>query len=125
MTPPRWSLLTLLFVAAPIQAADALHPPAPVAALAYLPAGNILAVGDYGRVLLIDTANGNLIQTQPSMAGPVPTLAVTAGRLAVAGGTSGKPAELRIYALTDGRISGEPVALKGHVDAVLGLAFSP
>src|SRR5205085_2230789 len=38
-------------------------------------------------------------------------------------GTPGKPADLRVYKLDGPRISGEPIALKGHTDSVLGLAF--
>src|SRR5207248_8953987 len=96
-----------------------------VAAIAYHPAGTFLAVGEYGRVLLVDPASGELLHTQPVMAGPVSAIAVSAGRLAVAGGTSGKPAELRLYPLDGSRVSGEPVALKGHTDSILGLTFSP
>src|SRR4051812_18915372 len=127
MTLPRWSFLALFLVIAPSPAADVSGSPkaAPISALAYHPAGQFLAVGEYGRVLLIDPANGDLLQTQQVMAGPVSAVAVAAGRLAVAGGTPGKPAELRVYALDGGRVKGEPVALKGHTDSVLGLAFSP
>jgi dipeptidyl aminopeptidase/acylaminoacyl peptidase len=126
MTSLRWSLLTLLLVAAPTPGADA--PGSPKAALAYTPDGRILAVGDYGRVLLLDPATGDLLHTQAVMAGPVAAIAAIAAtnkQLAVAGGTSGKPADLRIYAMNGTQVIGKPLALKGHSDSVLGLAFSP
>src|SRR4051794_9331471 len=95
------SLLPLLLIADPSLAADASGSPkaAPVAALAYHPAGQFLAVGEYGRVLFVDPSNGDLLHTQPVMAGPVSAVAVVTGRLAVVGGTPGKPPDLRVYAL--------------------------
>ena len=58
------------------------------------------------------------------MRGPISALAVSQNRLAVAGGTPGKPAELAIYTLDGAAITGEPLTLKGHTDSILGLAFS-
>ena len=98
--------------------------PAPITGLAYHPDGRFLAAADYGRVLLLDPKAGDVLQDQPIMYGPVLALACSADRLAVAGGTPGKPADLRVYAVNGSRITGEAVRLKGHTDSVLGLAFS-
>jgi hypothetical protein len=124
MTFLRFSLLTVLVVAGPNQAADAPRSPAPVTGLAYHPNGQFLAAADYGRVLFIDPKTGDVLHEQPVMHGPISALAVSQNRVAVAGGTPGKPAELRIYTIEGTRISGELLTLKGHTDSILGLAFS-
>jgi WD40 repeat protein len=126
MTLSRWSLLTVLIFTAPNQGADAPRSPtrAPVTGIAYNPDGQFLAAADYGRVLLIDPKTGDVLHERPVMHGPISALAVSQSRLAVAGGTPGKPAELRVYTLDGMGITGEPIALKGHTDTILGLAFS-
>ncbi len=96
----------------------------PITGLAYRPDGQYLAAADYGRVLFIDPKTGDVLHDQPVMHGPISALAVSKNRFAVAGGTPGKPAELRVYILDGIRVIGEPLTLKGHTDSVLGLAFS-
>ncbi len=122
----RWSAALLVLATAAV-GADAPRPAAPVTALAYHPEGQWLAAGDYGRVVFIDPTSGDVTGTLPVAKGRVTALAVGPhGRqLAVAGGTPGKPPDLRIYALTQTSAAGEPFALKGHKDAVYALAFSP
>jgi hypothetical protein len=100
-------------------AATASPAASPVTGLAYSPDGKSLIVADYGRVVFLD-ASGEPLREQPVMPGPISALAVSGNRFAVAGGTAGKPSDLRSYPI-DG---GEPIALKGHTDSVLGLAFS-
>jgi hypothetical protein len=107
------------------QQAVAAHPAAPVAALAYHPNGQFLAAADYGRVVFIDAKFGEPLGEQSIQRGPISALAVASDRLAVAGGTPGKPAELRVYSFDGPRLTGEPLSLKGHADSVLALAFSP
>jgi hypothetical protein len=99
--------------------------PAPVAALAYSPDGAMLAVADYGRVRFVEPKTGEPLGDLPVMPGPLSALAATKDRLAVSGGTPGKPADLRIYRLESIQPAGAPLTLKGHADSVLSLAFSP
>jgi DNA-binding beta-propeller fold protein YncE len=117
-----WWLITLLTLTPHTPRADASGPPepAPVTGLAYSPDSKSLIVADYGRVVFFDAATGEPSREQPVMSGPISALAVSGDRFAVAGGTAGKPADLRVYPI-DG---GEPIALKDHSDSVLGLAFS-
>jgi DNA-binding beta-propeller fold protein YncE len=96
----------------------------PVSGLAYSPSGQFLVAADYGRVLFIEPKSGEPLGEQPVMHGPITALAVANDRLAVAGGTPGKPAVLHIYHLDGPRITGQPLTLTGHTDSVLGLAFS-
>jgi hypothetical protein len=129
MTFARWSLTVLFLAPAIAPTADAPGSPkvaAPVTALAYHPDGSWLAVGDYGRVLLLDAA-GDVVCRVPAAKGPVTALAVAPhGRLlAVAGGPPGRPPELQIDTLAGPRATGAPLKLSGHKDSVYALAFSP
>jgi hypothetical protein len=124
MTRPWHSFVAFLVLAAVISGANAPRSPAPITGLAYHPSGQFLVAADYGRVLFLDAKTGEPLGENPVARGPVSAIAVSKNRLAIAGGTSGKPAELRLFTLDDPRITGEPRVLVGHTDSVLGLAFS-
>jgi hypothetical protein len=104
-------------------------PAAPVAALAYRLDGKLLAASGYGEVLLLDPANGDLLDKLSGQKPKVTALAFSRDgqRLAVASGEASQAAEVRIYVVP---LDGLPdpkseQVLSGHKDLVYDLAFSP
>ena len=57
------------------------------------------------RVLFIDAKTGEPLGEHAVVRGPASAIAVSKNRLAVAGGTAGKPAELRLYTLDGPRLT--------------------
>jgi hypothetical protein len=119
------TLISLAFILPSLAMRVNADSPPPVAALVYSADDGVLAVTDYGRVRFIEPKTGEPLGYLPVMAGPLSAIALSRDRLAVAGGTPGKPAELRIYRLDGMRPNGSPLTLNGHADSVLSLAFSP
>lgn len=102
---------------------------APVSALAYLPDGKLLVVGNYKDLVICDTSKGDILGKLPGFPQPVTSLAASKdGKLLAVGlGMPGVPAQIRIYGiLTGGTALGKPLDMPAvHDDMILQLAFSP
>jgi WD40 repeat protein len=96
----------------------------PIAALAFNPDGDQLALGGYYEVLLRDPANGSLIRRIAGAPQRVQALAFSpdGSVLAVAGGAPGKFGEVKLFAPASGKLIR---ALPRWRDMALALAFSP
>jgi WD40 repeat protein len=102
--------------------------PAPVTALAYHPAGNLLAVGAHKDVVFIEVASGDAAGRLPHLAGKVTALAYSRDgtHLAVAAGAPATSGVVYLYALAAGLPQGGPEkTLAAHKDMLLDLTFSP
>ncbi len=100
----------------------------PVTALAYHPAGKLLAAAGRKEVLLLDPANGELKEKLAGQKPHVDAIAFSADskKLAVASGTPGEGDEVRLYDLAaDGKPAPNPVTINRHQDVIHDLAFSP
>jgi WD40 repeat protein len=99
---------------------------APVTALGYSPAGNLIAAGGYRAVRLLDPQTGHVLQTLPGPSDQVLSLAWSAdGKyLAAAGGVAGSFGEVCVWETgAPGGPWGKPRILKGHADAIAGIAW--
>jgi WD40 repeat protein len=103
--------------------------PAPVAALAYRPRGDLLAAGGQGEVVLIDPATGESTGRLHGQDGLVTALAFSCAgsNLAVASGVAGSSGVVRVYFIPrSGLPSNRPdIVLSIPKDVVLSLDFSP
>lgn len=103
--------------------------PAPVAAVAYNPAGKPLAVGGQNEVVLIDPANGKIMSRLYGQDGKVTALAFSrdGSNLAVASGSPSASGVVRIYFFPPSGIpiNKPEVVINAHKDIILGMAFSP
>lgn len=99
--------------------------PPPVGSLAYSPDGNLLAVGLYGEVLLLDSKSGDIRHKLGEQTRRVTALAWTRDgkRLAVASGLAGKSGEIRVYEMSENPPKVSPV-ITGHSDIIYALDFS-
>jgi hypothetical protein len=102
---------------------------APVAAVAYRPAGKVLAAGAYKEVFLLDPKTGDVLDRLGRLSDGVTALAFShdSKRLAVAVGLPGVPSQLLVYSVP---AMSQPWAaplqvLNAHQDVILGLDFSP
>jgi WD40 repeat protein len=99
-------------------------PLAPVTALAFDPAGKLLATGTYGQVTIWDLTTLRPVKALTNVLGAVNDVRFSPdGRLlAVAGGQPSAKGDLRVYDAT----SWKPLAsLGGHTDVVYAVAFHP
>jgi WD40 repeat protein len=98
----------------------------PVAALAYDPAGKVLAASGRGEVLFLDVAGGELKAKLGGQRDRVTALAFGAGgkRLAVASSTAGEGHDVRLYDFRAGQPGSGAVATR-HDDVIHALAFNP
>ena len=96
----------------------------PVAALAFRPDGQQLAVGVYGRVTLWDLATGKPVKVLTNVLGAVNDLKYSpdGSLLAVAGGQPSARGDLRLFTTKDWKLVG---TLGGHKDVVSSVAFAP
>lgn len=96
----------------------------PVAAVAFHPDGQRLAVGSYGRVVIWDLKQGKPSRVLTSVLGAVNDLRFSPDgtRLAVAGGQPSARGDLRLFDPADGKLI---ASLGGHLDTVSAVAFSP
>jgi WD40 repeat protein len=115
---------TQRIVLAPIRPKGKVH--TPVAALAYLPSGKVLAAAGRGVVLLLDD-RGDVRQTLPVPRDRVTALAVSAKGdwLAAAASTSGQGHEVHLWPLAADTVKGQRRLVLRHGDVVQHLAFSP
>jgi hypothetical protein len=100
---------------------------APVAALAYDPAGRLLAAGDYRVVRLLEPAGGKELGRLTSLPGQVTALAFSRSgtRLAVACAKPGTAGEVFLYAVpASGQEWPKPLAIPAHRDAILDMDMS-
>ena len=113
----------LLHVALPGGAKLKAGPLSPVTALAFHPAGKLLAVGTYGRVALWDIAANKPVRTITAVLGAVNDVRFSPDgqTLAVAGGQPSARGDLRLFGL-DGKLRR---VLPGHDDVVASVAWSP
>jgi WD40 repeat protein len=102
---------------------------APVTALAYHPAGKLLAAAGRGEVLFFETATGELWGQLGGQNDKVTALAFTPDgkRLAVASSAAGGPHEVRLYDFDAAAAPGarNAAVVNKHDDVIYGLAFSP
>ncbi|MFN4261125.1 MAG: c-type cytochrome domain-containing protein [Gemmataceae bacterium] len=100
----------------------------PARALAYDPAGQRLAVGGDGAVLLLEAATGDVAQKLPQPPGQVTALTFSQdGKLlAVAGGPAGSAGWARVYSVpAKGAITASPLDIVApHADLIYDLALS-
>src|SRR5262245_43716180 len=100
-------------------------PPAPVAALAYRPDGQLLAAAVHREVVLVNVADGAVVARLGGLPGRATALAFSrdGARLAVSCGGPGQPNEVRLY----GKEATAPqrVLSAAHADVIHDLAFSP
>jgi DNA-binding beta-propeller fold protein YncE len=99
-------------------------PLAPVAAVAFDPAGKRLAVGSYGQVVIWDLDTAKPIKLLTNVLGAVNDLKFSPNGklLAVAGGQPSAKGDLRLYRVEDWKLLG---TLRGHDDVIFAVAFSP
>ncbi len=121
-TPPAG----VLGKAAPAKLALGLKvgPLAPVAAVAFDPAGKFLAAGSYGQVVVWDLAAARPVRLLTNVLGAVNDLKFSPDGtlLAVAGGQPSAKGDLRLYRVADWALVG---TLRGHDDVIFSVAFSP
>jgi WD40 repeat protein len=102
---------------------------APVAALAYHPAGQVLAAGGRGTVYLFDSATGDLLGKIDGQHPRVTALAFRADgkALAVASSATGETHEVRLFDFTAGSVPNAEsgITVNTHADVIHALAFSP
>ncbi len=99
-----------------------------VAALAYHPAGQMIAASGRGTVYLFDTASGESIGKLSQPHPQVTALAFSRDgkRLAVACSAAGEAHEVRLYDCTAESVaSGSGSVVNTHQDSIQDLAFSP
>jgi WD40 repeat protein len=98
--------------------------PTPVAALAFRPDGQQLAVSGYHEVLIYSPADGKLVQRIKNLPERIHGLAWSpdGGKLAVAGGMPGDSGEVKLLKPDDGTVLAELAQLP---DVALKLAFNP
>jgi hypothetical protein len=99
-------------------------PLASVDAVAFSPAGRLLAVGSYGRVVLWDLDAVRPVRVLTSVLGAVndARFSPDGTLLAVGGGQPSAKGDLRLYRVADGKLL---AVLGGHLDVVFSVAFSP
>jgi dipeptidyl aminopeptidase/acylaminoacyl peptidase len=97
-----------------------------IAALAYHPAGALLAAGRHRDLVLLDPSTGDVKQTLPGLDGNVTALAFDrAGtRLAAAHGEPGLGGKILLAACGKEGVTKQTV-LEGHTDVIHSLVFSP
>ena len=116
-------LMALVF-AAPLPAA----PPAPVTAVAYHPAGKLLAAGTHGDVAVIDATKGEVVAHLGGQTARVTALAFSRDgkRLAVASGDPAKSGVVKLYGVQEQGPKFEPKGeLIGPKDVQYALDFAP
>lgn len=98
--------------------------PMPVVALAFNPAGTVLASSGSHEVLLWNAADGKLLRRIPNVAELIYDLEFSPdGTLfAVAAGTPGQQDEVKLFSAADGKLVRDLVATN---DSALAVAFSP
>jgi dipeptidyl aminopeptidase/acylaminoacyl peptidase len=96
----------------------------PVTAVRFSPDGNILAVGGYRQVRLIDPASGKLLATLSGHADSVRSIAFSPdGKLlAAAGGAPQSEGEIKIWDVPSHQLV---KTLQGHKDCIYSIAWSP
>ncbi|HEY7429007.1 MAG TPA: c-type cytochrome domain-containing protein, partial [Gemmataceae bacterium] len=101
----------------------------PVAALAYHPAGKMLAAGGRGVVYLFDAASGDLLGKLDRQHPRVTALAFSRDgkQLAVASSATGETHEVRLYDVAAGGVphAASAAVVNTHADVIHNLAFSP
>ncbi len=97
---------------------------AAISALAFQPAGSIIALGRYQEVELIDSKNGESIARLPGHSSQVRAVAFSndGKLLAAAGGNPGQFGEIKIWSVVDRK---ELRSIRGHRDNIFAAAFSP
>ena len=100
------------------------HLPAPVTTLAYSPDGNLLAVGGYRCVRLLEPATGKLVRTFSATSNQVQALAWSedSKSLVVAGGVPGVSGEMVLLEVSSGRTL---KSLAGHTEVIYTAAWRP
>ncbi len=98
-------------------------PLSPIAAVAFNPAGHLLAIGSYGRVTVWDMQEAKPIRTITRVLGAVNDLKFSPdGKLlAVAGGQPSARGDLRLFDVKTGQLLAN---LGGHADVVNCVAFT-
>jgi WD40 repeat protein len=109
---------------AKLQLGIKIGPLAPVAAVAFDPAGKLLATGSYGQVVVWDAETAKPIKLLTNVLGAVNDLKFSPNGklLAVAGGQPSAKGDLRLYRVDDWKLLG---TLRGHDDVIFSVAFSP
>jgi WD40 repeat protein len=129
-TDMRTLLLTTLFAVAgsaavPIPNVVPLHPVSPqINSLAWRPDGQLIALGEFKEVRLVDPATRKTVATLAGHAEQVRSVAFSPdGKLlAAAGGLPARSGEVKIW---DVDARKELVSIKGHGDCIYSVAFSP
>ncbi|MEZ5353125.1 MAG: c-type cytochrome domain-containing protein [Bryobacteraceae bacterium] len=93
-------------------------------ALAWQPAGTLLAAAGHETVTLIDAASRKTVATLDGFHEPVRAVTFSADgrRVAAAGGECGKRGEARIWDVASRAVT---ATISGHSDCIYGLAISP
>ena len=99
-------------------------PLAPVVAVAFHPAGKLLAVGSYGQVTVWDLSKAAPAAMLTGVLGAVNDVRFSPDGtlLAVGGGQPSAKGDLRLFAVSDWKLK---AVLPGHEDVVAGVAFRP
>jgi len=96
----------------------------PVTSVRFSPTGDLLAVGGYQQVRLIDPASENLIATLPGHADYVRSIAFSpdGSLIAAAGGAPQSQGEIKIWNVQTHHLM---KTLQGHKDCIYSIAWSP
>lgn len=99
----------------------------PVGSIAFSPDGQLLAVGGYKDVRLLDAASGKVVATLSGHADVVRALAFTPDgtKLAAAGGLPARSGEIKIWDLGAGAPYRLLETMTGHKDCIYSVAISP
>jgi dipeptidyl aminopeptidase/acylaminoacyl peptidase len=96
----------------------------PVTSVKFSPDGDVLAIGGYKQVRLIDAASGKLLATLSGHADSVRSIAFSPdGKLlAAAGGAPQSVGEIKIWGVLSHRLL---KTMRGHKDCIYSIAWSP
>lgn len=111
-----------------LEAAPVYPTPPVISALAFAPAGDLLAVSGYHEVLLLRGADSNLVARLVGESPRIESLAFSPDgrRLAVAGSAPARFGEVQIWdAAATGTVLGPAKSYKVAMDSVYGLSWSP
>lgn len=108
----------------PLEIVLPVGPLAPVAAVVFSPDGRLLAAGAYGRVVVWDLKNAQVVKVLTNVLGAVNDLKFSpdGSVLAVAGGQPSARGDIRVFAVADWKLT---ATLGGHTDVVGSVSFSP